>query len=252
MNIRFDVDTTQLNRLAVSIATMRNRFPEFTAKAMTFAAYDARKQIQRETSNPNFIDNPTTWTRNSTFVKPASPANLIVSLGFKDEAVKGTPAAKYLQPMVAGEARPQKSFEKQLYRSGLLRPGEYTVPTGVYPLKLNRYGNIPGPTYVQVLSRLRALGEQGYTGNVSGSRRSQAKRSNRDFFIGTPGGLPRGIYARVGRKSKTTGIPTGFHTVFYITKQPRYQRQFPVQDIAQQEFSKRFPSIFERLVFSGK
>jgi hypothetical protein len=91
----------------------------------------------------------------------------------------------------------------------------------------------------QVLSQLRGFGEQGYTAN-----RKAGTASN--YFIGEPGGLPRGIYARVGPKKR------GFHTAFYITRQPRYDATFPVRDILQRKFSQRFPSIFERLVFQAK
>lgn len=242
-DLTFTVDTSGLSKAAVFFSNLKDRLPSNMAKAMTYAAYDAQKKLRRET--PRFVDRPTPWTDRSTFVKPATPQSLAVRLGFKDEAVKGTPAAKYLDPMVAGRPRPLKSSERQLQAAGILRPGEYIIPTGVTPLRLNRYGNLPGSTYTQVLSRLRALGEQGYTANRSDSARSSAKRRQRDYFVGTPGGLPRGIYARVGKGQR------GFHTVFYITKQPRYTQQFPVRNILQDEFGRRFPSIFERLAFKA-
>jgi hypothetical protein len=160
--------------------------------------------------------------------------------------------------MVGGGRRSEKRSEAAMQAKGVLRAGEYIVPAesrpngGVYPLKLNQYGNVPGPAMVRILSRIGGLREQGATQNVSGARRSQRKRRESDFFVGTPGGLPRGIYARVGPRPRNGGPPRGFHTIFHITRQPRYEPQFPVRDILAKKFSEKFPSIFERLVFASR
>jgi hypothetical protein len=233
---------------------MTKQLPWMIAKAMTESSKKAQAAVKAQ-AQQKIQGGPTPFTRNSTFVKFASPRKLESSVGFKDFASKGTPAAKYLQPIVAGEPRRAKRSEISLRRAGILRPGEFIVPTGVHPLRLNQYGNLSGATYTQVLSRLRALGESGYSGNVSQAGRSQRKRSARDYFVGQPGGLPRGIYARVGRKpsgkggkgSKTGGrptttrLPSGFHTVFYITRQPNYQVTFPVDKILVNTYRNNFP-----------
>ena len=219
------------------------QLPWVIAKAMTESA--KKSQVALKAQTPRYVNKPTRFTMNSTFVRYASPKKLEAWVGFKEFAPKGTPAAKYLQPMVGGGARRPKSSELQLQRSGLLRPGQFITPADVTPIKLDQYGNISGATYIQVLSRLKALGEQGYGANVAKSKRSQSKRSQRDFFLGTPGRLPVGIYARLGPKPKGTGgpgsakggrpvtanLPRGFHTVFYVTRQPQYRATFPVQKI---------------------
>jgi hypothetical protein len=105
---------------------------------------------------------------------------------------------------------------------------------------------------VRILSRIGGLREQGATQNVSVAPRSQRKRRESDFFVGTPGGLPRGIYARVGPRPRNGGMARGFHTIFHITRQPRYEPQFPVRDILAKKFSEKFSSIFERLVFASR
>jgi hypothetical protein len=217
---------------------MTKQLPWAIAKAMTESAKKAQVALKAQT--PRYVDRPTPFTLNSTFVRFASPRNLEAWVGFKDYASKGTPAAKYLQPMATGSVRRQKASERQLTASGVLPAGSFIVPSGVTPLKLNQYGNLTGGTYTQVLSRLKALGEQGYTGNVSGSRRSQAKRSQRDYFVGRPGGLPLGIYARLGKRPKNGGLSRGFHTVFYVTRQPRYQPKFPIRKILDSTFSNTF------------
>ena len=213
------------------------------ARAMTDAAKAAQQELKQVT--PRYIDRPVPFTLNSTYVRFASPSKLVVEVGFKEFASKGTPAGKYLQPMISGGGRRLKSTERQLQSRGLLPTGSYIIPTGVYPLRLNQYGNLSGGTYTQVLSRLRGFGEQGYTANVSGSARSQAKRRERDYFIGRPGGLPLGIYARVGRRPRSGGLPQGFHTVFYVTRQPRYSPTFPVPHILESTFTRSFSVLLQ-------
>lgn len=264
--ISLSVDTKDLGRMARFAAAVAGNLDKHTAAAMTFAGFDAQNALKAQMSR--YVNSPTKWTQNSTFVKRATPATLAVTIGFKEWASKGTPAANYLQPMVAGEPRRQKSTERQLSSAGIIRSGEFIVPTGVYPLKLNAYGNLPASTYTQVLSRLKALGGagQGYTGSATSSTRSRGRRAQADYFIAAPGGLPRGIQARVGPRPKGTGgksspqggrpvtsnLPRGFHTVFYITKQPHYRATFPVPRIIESTFNSRFPSIFERLVFKSR
>lgn len=257
MQIDFDIDTRDLNQLAVRVSRIKDRFEDTLSRSMNYAAYDAQKKLRKLT--PDYVDQPTPWTQKATFVEPSTSATLAVRLGFKDTAVKGTPAAQYLQPMVAGQRRPLKGSERALQSMGALRSYEYIVPAearprgGVPPLKLNQFGNVPGPQMVKILSRLKAL----EFGSASTSRRSRRKGAQQDYFIGEPGGLPRGIYARVGPKPSgsgrgrpvTSNLSRGFHTVFNITRQPRYRSSFPVRDIVRTEFSARFPSIFERLVF---
>ena len=264
MKIDFIVDTSQLDKLARFTSAVRGNLDKDTAKAMTLAAYDSRDHLKAVT--PRYVDRPTKWTTNAVFVQPAKPGDLTARFGFKDTAFKGTPAAKYLQPIVAGQPRALKRSERALQFTGVLRGYEYITPADVHPLELDDYGNLAGATYTQVLSRLGGLLEQGSLGNVSGARRSQRKRRESDYFVGEPGGRPRGIYARVGPKPQgiggkgserggrpvTSNLPRGFHTVFYITRQPRYQATFPVQQILSKKFAEKFPSIFERLVFKAK
>lgn len=229
------------------------------ADSMTAGARAAERAIKAQA--PRQLNNPTRWTMNSTFVKPANARNLSVAFGFKDYAVKGTPAAKYLQPIASGSTRNPKGFERVLQRSGILRGNQYAIPTGVTPLKLNSFGNLTGGQYTQVLSRLKALGEQGYAANVSAQAKSQRKRSQADYFTGRPGGARGHIYARVGSKPKgnpggigrpmTVGLKRGFHTVFSVTtKQPRYQLRFDTEKVLTKTFESVYQSTLAKLLRS--
>jgi len=231
---------------------MTKQLPFAIAKAMTESAKKA--QVALKAQIPRYVDRPTPFTMNATFVRFASPKKLEAWVGFKDFASKGTPATKYLQPMIAGGPRRQKSSERQLVAAGVIPSGSFIMPADVTPLKLNAYGNLSGGIYTQMLSRLKALGEQGYTANVSGSERSQAKRSDRDYFAGRPNNKPFGIYARLGKKPKGTGGPgtlkggrpvtsnlkRGFHTAFYVTRQPQYKAKFPVPKILDNTYRNTF------------
>lgn len=252
MAITLTIDQQGLQQASAFSKAVAKQLPWAIARAMTESAKKAQVALKAQT--PKYVQKPVPFTMNSTFVRFASPRKLEAWVGFKDFAPKGTPAGKYLQPMTGGGPRRPKSTERQLQTAGLLRPGEFIVPTGVTPLKLNQFGNLTGGTYTQVLSRLKALGEQGYSGNVSGAPGSQSKRSARDYFIGAPGSLPRGIQARVGRRPKgnggrgsikggrpvTSNLPRGFHTVFYITRTPTYRAVFPIQKILQGTFANTF------------
>ena len=252
MAITLTIDQKGLARFSRFGQQVQKQLPFAIAQAMTASAKKAQAALKAQT--PRYIDRPTRWTLNSTYVKFATKRNLQASVGFKDFASKGTPAGKYLNYLSSGGPRRSKSTERQLQRSGLLRPGQFIVPTNVTPLNLNQYGNLSGGAYTQVLSRLKALGQQGYTANVSQSRRSQAKRTQRDYFLGRPGNLPLGIQARVGPKPKGTGgkgsarggrpvtanLPRGFHTVFYVTRTPVYRATFPIQKIIQGTFINTF------------
>jgi hypothetical protein len=230
---------------------MTKRLPWAIADSMTQAAKDARQYLREVT--PRYIDRPTNWTLNSTFVKFATPRRLTSEVGFKYFG-GGVPAGRYLETLARGGSRAAKSTERQLQQAGVLRSGQFIVPTGVTPLKLNSYGNLSGSSYTQVLSRLGAMTVQGSSQNVNkAAARSNNKRASRDFFAANISGH-YGIMARVGKAPKgnpggrgrpiTSNLRRGYHTVFYVTRQPRYQPRFPIQTILQTTFNARYASIF--------
>ena len=230
---------------------MTKRLPWAIADSMTQAAKDARQYLREVT--PRYIDRPTNWTLNSTFVKFATPRRLTSEVGFKYFG-GGVPAGRYLETLARGGSRAAKSTERQLQQAGVLRSGQFIVPTGVTPLKLNSYGNLSGSSYTQVLSRLGAMTVQGSSQNVNkAAARSNNKRASRDYFAANISGH-YGIMARVGKAPKgnpggrgrpiTSNLRRGYHTVFYVTRQPRYQPRFPIQTILQTTFNARYASIF--------
>ncbi len=236
--INFAIDASQVNSMALTLLSFTGKLNRVTAVAMTRSAKAAQAEIRKRT--PDYIDNPTPWTLNSTFVKPATPERLATTVGFKDYSSSGTPAAKYLQLQAAGGRARPKGYENLLRRSGVLRAGEFAIPTGAYPLRLNQYGNVSGAQYVQVLSRLNSLREAGSMGNRTNSTRSRAARAERDYFVATINGH-RAIWARRGGRSV---VP-----VFNIVSTaPKYSPRFPVRNMLQSSFAKAFPVELRRAV----
>ena len=146
---------SDLHRVVAWTAKLSKSLSIAVADSMTYGARSGERAIKAQA--PKYLDKPTPWTMNSTFVKPARSNRLSVAFGFKDYASSGTPAAKYLQPQVGGGNRSAKAAEKKLRQAQVIAPNQFIAPTGVTPLKLNSYGNISGSTFVQVLSRLKAL-----------------------------------------------------------------------------------------------
>ena len=247
--LKISFDSSELQQAINKLGMLTEKNIRFVvANAMTTASKAAQAELQTAMRSGRFIDNPTPFTINSTYVRFARASDLTTEVGFKQFAVKGTPAGRYLQHMVTGGPREAKRSEFRLRSSGIIGGSRFLVPTGVTPLKLNQYGNLPPSTYTQVLSRLKAFNTAGATQNVSRAAASQAKRQQRDYFLGRPGGLPEGIYARVGRRPKRGGLPRGFHTVFYITGQPNYKPTFPIPSILNDAYERTFKATLPTLI----
>ena len=233
--ITLSVDTRSLDKMAKELANYKGTTRKHLSGAMNLAAKDAKDHLVNVT--PRYVNNPTRWTLNSTFVKQSNSQNLEVVLGFKDYAVKGTAAADYLRPLIKGGPRQRKGGENLI--SGIAG-ARYMVPTGVTPAKFNQYGNISTGMYQKIYSDLRVQRDSGVTSNRRTRKRTEYNRDSKGrfspgitkdktrFFVGNPDNRGFGIYARVGRNK------SGFHTIFTLhTRAPQYKARFPVSDILQ-------------------
>jgi hypothetical protein len=230
--------TEGLTGLETAMLALSGKLDRVTAVAMTRSAKSAEAEVKKQT--PRYINNPTRWTLNSTFVKPAKEGRLTTIVGFNDYSSIGVPAAKYLQLQAKGGTAKRKPYENLLQRKGLLRAGEFAVPSGLSPLGFNPYGNVAASKYVQVLSRLAALREAGNTQNRTDSRRSTAKRKERDYFVAEINGH-RAIWARKGKR----GIVPVFH---FVDNAPRFSARFPVRNIIETSFAKAWSFELRRAV----
>ena len=232
-DIDFKVNADELKRLHKFMLLITDKLDLVTAISMTKTGKIAQEKVRQQT--PKYIDNPVRYTLNSTFVKPAKPDRLSVIVGFKDYSSSGVPAAKYLQPQVAGGKKRRQPFENLLTRKGYLKKSEFAIPTGNWPLKFNSSGNVPAAKYVQVLSSLGALREAGSNSNATPTSK---KKKRFDYLVGTIYDT-RGIWAQ----NDDSIVP-----VFIFVNNAKYSKRFPVKKIILDSFVNTFPVIFERLV----
>lgn len=257
-SVQFTVDSSGIDKASQRLARAIGQFEWITARAMTTAAKAAKEAIARDVF-PRIQGGPTSWTRRGLIASYAKPSNLTSQVGFNygDGAFRdsgftpkrgGVPAGRYMENLARGGDRRPKSSELQARRSGLIKPGQFLVPNAAKGtgLRLSAQGNLSGPQYTSILSRVRGLSTPGSTQNAPqgpGSRgRTAAKRRQADYFVmryegGSPsrwqlGAEPAFIAKRVGRGGR------GFVPVLWITDQPNYERRFPIKSIALREYQR--------------
>lgn len=171
------------------------------------------------------LDRPTPTTLNSLFVKMATKTRA-AEVYFKDSWASGIPADTYLQQAVSGGLRPHKRFEKSLIARGIMRSGQYAVPTTAF---MNQYGNVSRGTMLKILSGLGAAeSSRGYQANATGSARSRRKGNACRFFAGEIDGT-QGVWER-----KSLGKGDEVRPVFIFSDSaPRYRTIFPFFKIGQ-------------------
>jgi hypothetical protein len=171
------------------------------------------------------LERPTPTTLNSLFVKMATKTRA-AEVYFKDSWASGIPADTYLQQAVSGGLRPHKRFEKSLIARGIMRSGQYAVPTTAF---MNQYGNVSRGTMLKILSGLGAAeSSRGYQANATGSARSRRKGNARRFFAGEIDGT-QGVWER-----KSLGKGDEVRPVFIFSDSaPKYRTIFPFFKIGQ-------------------
>ncbi len=171
------------------------------------------------------LDRPTPTTLNSLFVKMATKTRA-AEVYFKDSWASGIPADTYLQQAVSGGLRPHKRFEKSLIARGIMRSGQFAVPTTAF---MNQYGNVSRGTMLKILSGLGAAeSKRGYQANASGSARSRRKGNAHRFFSGDIDGT-QGVWER-----KSMGMGDAVRPVFIFSDSaPKYRTIFPFFKIGQ-------------------
>ncbi|MEB2647600.1 hypothetical protein SOP86_18330 [Pseudomonas canadensis] len=201
----------------------KKHIPFVMARTATLLAQRVKKDTI--TVMQKRLDRPTPTTLNSLFVKMATKARA-AEVYFKDSWASGIPADTYLQQAVSGGLRPHKRFEKSLIARGIMRSGQFAVPTTAF---MNQYGNVSRGIMMKILSGLGAAeSTRGYQANASGSARSRRKGNAHRFFSGDVDGT-QGVWER-----KSMGMGDAVRPVFIFSDSaPRYRTIFPFFKIGQ-------------------
>lgn len=206
------------------------QIPFATALALTKTAQAAQRDVVAAMSLS--IDRPTRFTLNSTFVRPATKSKLWAEVGIKDFAAKGTPAARYLFPIIHGGDRGDKRSERAMRFRGLLKPGQYLIPGDDAPL--NQHGNLTAGQVVKALSNIGGQIDT-YQNTTSTKAKKRQKASGRQYFM-MPG---KGIFWRQGK---------GLRSFLIIGRRPHYQKQFDFYGIVAKSAQNHLPAEIDAAI----
>jgi hypothetical protein len=216
------------------------------AIATSIALTKTAKQIEREeyAEIKRVFDRPTKYTLSGLFVKPSTKTNLEARIGIKNQANRGTPAEKYLQPNIVGGARNTKRFERAFISKGIMPQGYKAVPGA--GAKLDAFGNVPAKYILQLINYLSTNKQ---TPNVATKRfiKGQAKQlagAGLTYFVNNKqGNLPLGIYQRTSFASGSSIKP-----IFIFVKQVNYKQRYNFQGKADAIAKQFFPLYLKESV----
>lgn len=229
----FDIDVDpQYPDIRKALKGWESEIPLALAQTLTFTA--ERVATDLTDTMARVFDRPTRFTMNSIYKTSATPKRLFAQVKLKDEAPKGTPAAKYLQPQIEGGARRQKRFERKLYFKGMISANQYLVPGD--DARLNSFGNITAGQYTKALSNLG--GQTDWSQNTGTTARSTRKqrRSGRQYFW-MPG---VGVFWRQGKRS--------LRSFLILASKPNYEKRFDFFGVAEKSVANHLPEQLERSI----
>lgn len=214
----------------------RVHVPKATADALTKTLAAVRRAENEEVKR--VFDRPAPFTERGTLYKPAKVGDLTAKLWLKErfDVGKGNAPADYLQAQIEGGPRKHKRFELALIAQGIMPKDMYAVPGD--RVRLDRFGNIPAGTIVQILSALGAAERTaGYLANRTA--RSARRKKRPEWFVGRPGNGkgPLGIWQRVGG---------GARPIIIFVKQPTYRRRYDFHGIANRVAAEQFEPLFNQ------
>ena len=218
-----DVEISDGADLREGLKGFERQLPFATSLALNRTAKHAQTDLRAAMSR--MLDKPTPFTLNSTFVRPATKNRLIAQVGLKDFAAKGTPAARYLFPLIHGGERGDKRSERAMRFRGLLQPGQFLIPGDDAPL--NQYGNLPRGQVVKALSNVGGQHDD-YQNTTSAGAKKRQKRSGRQYFM-----MPNvGIFYRQGKSLRSFLI---------VGRQPKYKQQLDFYGVMQKSIEAHLP-----------
>lgn len=244
--IKIDVDAD--NMLARTFTELeRKNLPFAVMQAVNATAFEIRETWKRAAQR--VFDRPTPLTVNAVLYRKATKQQLFATVFIRDEAHKGTPPAKYLQPEVEGGQRRLKGMERLLQGAGLMPQNRYAVPGK--GAQLDAYGNVKAGTVRKILSQGRAGLEAGYISNETDTgrdrrlRRQKKRGGGGSYFVlqKQRGKLLPGIYERMQGGYGTAG---GVRSIFVFVTTPTYTARYNIYGLAQRQWNTLMPFYFNR------
>jgi|CXWL01.1.fsa_nt_gi hypothetical protein len=241
-----------LDSLRAKFASVDKQVRYAAATALNATAFSARADVQQEMRR--VFDEPTPYILSAPRVtKKASPTDLAAVIEPKYPGGKGVDPVNILRPEVQGGARKLKRAEVALQRVGILPRGLYLVPAKwlLTSDKADDFGNVKGSFIVQLISYLRAFGEQGYRANMTDKRKARlAKRGKSPGGFARIGGVEYFVVNRIGQhlaqgiwqRSGTHGGDT--KPVFLFARRPRYQPRLDMVAVAGKTMAREFAGRF--------
>ncbi|QCE34154.1 hypothetical protein FAI40_01705 [Acetobacteraceae bacterium] len=219
--------------------------PKAISDTLNHMANGARKNLRGEMES--LFKNPTSFTLNMFYVKPARSGDPTAWIGDREWAGKGNAARDYLMPEIQGGIRPMKGSEKLMMA---ISGGKYWVPGPDMPK--NAQGKVSRGEIIKILSRLKLFNTSGYKVNFNPNsdksikmrqRRKNARGQENEYFVARDkDGSPYGIYKYTGKKKGTKKERLKF-LIQFVNKKPTYQKTFPVPDLIDDYVEKNFERI---------
>lgn len=239
-NMRFSIENN-FPDVAQRMRLLGRQAPFVAAVTLTRSMKDGQAAIKEET--PRAFDRPTSYTINSTFLKPATKTRLEARVWVKDNvASKGTPADRFLLPEIYGGMRGQKGMERLLQSAGLMKSGWYAVPAAGAQIDGN--GNVKRSQITQILSQLRLQRGAGSESRASGSARSNrtiARQGVTYFALKEKHrGLEPGIYLK-----RRFAHGSAVRPVFIFVPSVLYRPRLRFHEVGERRIRQRFPLHFD-------
>lgn len=241
--VKIDVDAD--NMLGRKFSDLeREQLPFAIMQACNATAVEIRDVWAR--TAPRVFDRPTPMTVKAAQYEKATKSRLYATIKLRDEAVGGTPPAKYLLAQVEGGTRGKKGVELLLQSKGAMPAGMFAVPGR--GAELDAFGNIKASQVNQILSQLGARRDP-YQNETETSR---ARRRNRAAKRGVRGGEFFALRARRGKllpgiyERLTTGFGSALRSVLVFVRSARYEKRYDIFGLAERTWNRLMPFHFNR------
>lgn len=205
----------------------KRQMPFAAVVALTRTAWLAKTAEQNEMRR--VFNAPVPWTTESLDVLPATKAQPVARVRFKDARAS---AGFYLQPQVKAGPRRHTPFEGRLIRNGIMAREQYAMP--VVGAERDGAGNLRPGQLMKILSDLQTV----ETARSYPGARNAGVRRDETYFATSTGGhrtshLKPGIYKRTAGR--------GIAPVFIFTRtRPHYRAIYAFDAVAQRTADREF------------